>query len=133
MTTITAATNNPPVLLRRALLADAGISGGTGALLAAGAGPLSGLLGLPSGLLFWAGIVLLPFAAILVCLGTRARVSRAAAWIVVGGNVFWALASLVLLATGWVAPTMLGYAFTIFQALVVALFAELQYFGIRRS
>ena len=133
MTTITAATNNPPVLLRRALLADAGISGGTGALLAAGAGPLSGLLGLPSGLLFWAGIVLLPFAAILVYLGTRARVSRQAAWIVVGGNVFWALASLALLATGWVAPTMLGYAFTIFQALVVALFAELQYFGIRRS
>ena len=133
MTTITAATNNPPVLLRRALLADAGISGGTGALLAAGADPLSGLLGLPSGLLFWAGIVLLPFAAILVYLGTRARVSPAAAWIVVGGNVFWALASLALLATGWVAPTMLGYAFTIFQALVVALFAELQYFGIRRS
>ena len=133
MTTITAATSNRPVLLRRALLADAGISGGTGALLAAGADPLSGLLGLPPGLLFWAGIVLLPFAAILVYLGTRARVSRAAAWIVVGGNVFWALASLVLLATGWVAPTMLGYAFTIFQALVVALFAELQYFGIRRS
>ena len=133
MTTTAAATTNPPVLLRRALLADAGISGGTGALLAAGAGPLSGLLGLPPGLLFWAGIVLLPFAAILVYLGTRARVSRQAAWIVVGGNVFWALASLALLATGWVAPTMLGYAFTIFQALVVALFAELQYFGIRRS
>src|SRR5262245_1170629 len=134
MTTITTATTSTaPVLLRRALLGDAVISGGTGALMAGAAGPLSGLLGLPAGLLFWAGIVLLPFAAILVYLGTRARVSRPAAWIVVGCNVLWAVASLALLATGWVAPTALGYGFTIFQALVVALFGELQYFGLRRS
>jgi hypothetical protein len=65
MTTITAASTTAPTLLRRALLADAIISGGTGALMALAAGPLSGLLGLPAGLLLWAGIVLLPFAAAL--------------------------------------------------------------------
>jgi hypothetical protein len=35
--------------------------------------------------------------------------------------------------TGWVAPTWLGYAFVLVQAVVVALFAELQFFGLRRA
>ena len=132
MTTLTVQRSTPN-LLRRALLADAIISGATGALMALAATPLSGLLGLPAALLFGAGAVLLPFAAFLLYLATRTRVPRAAAWSVVGCNVLWAVASLALLATGWMDPTALGYAFTIFQALAVALFAELQYFGIRRS
>jgi hypothetical protein len=46
--------------------------------------------------------------------------------------VLWAAASGLLLASGWVAPTALGYAFVIGQAAVVALLGELQYVGLRR-
>src|ERR671915_386249 len=41
--------------------------------------------------------------------------------------------SVLLLLTGWVAPTALGYTFIVFQAAVVALFAELQYVGLRKA
>jgi hypothetical protein len=47
-------------------------------------------------------------------------------------NALWAAASVVLLLSGWVAPTALGYAFVIAQAAVVAVFGELQYTGLRR-
>ena len=46
--------------LKKTLLADAIVSGAAALLMAAGAGLLAPLLGLPAGLLFWAGIVLLP-------------------------------------------------------------------------
>ena len=42
----------------------------------------------------------------------------------------WA-ASVVLF--GFVAPTLLGYAFVIAQAIVVGVFAELQFIGLRRQ
>ena len=35
--------------------------------------------------------------------------------------------------TGWIAPTVIGYAFIVFQAVVVGAFAELQYVGLRRT
>jgi hypothetical protein len=38
-----------------------------------------------------------------------------------------------LLFTGWVDPTGIGQAFVVFQALVVAGFAEMQYLALRRS
>jgi len=34
---------------------------------------------------------------------------------------------------GWVEPSLFGYVFVIGQALVVALLAELQWFGLRQS
>lgn len=120
-----------PNFLRRALLLDAAISGATGAMLALGAGFADELLGLPTALLREAGIVLLPFAAALLWLATRSRMPRAAVWTVVATNGAWAAASLLLLATPWVAPTALGYAFVIAQALIVAGFGELQALGLR--
>ncbi|MGE0726318.1 MAG: hypothetical protein AB7O45_18235, partial [Alphaproteobacteria bacterium] len=91
------------------------------------------LLGLPAALLRGAGIVLLPFAALVAWLGTRREVARGAVWAVVVVNALWAIDSIVLLLTGWVAPTGLGIAFVVFQAVVVAGFAELQWMGLRRS
>ena len=49
-----------------------------------------------------------------------------------GYNLLWALDSLLLLTTGWVAPTLWGYLFTVVQALAVVAFAGLQYAGLRR-
>ncbi len=48
-------------------------------------------------------------------------------------NVLWAVDSLMLLLSGWVAPNVLGYAFVVAQAVVVAVFAEIQYSGLRKE
>jgi hypothetical protein len=118
--------------LRRALLADAIVSGATGLMMALGAGLTHGLLGLPEALLREAGIVLLPYAAFVGFVGTRERFPVPAVWAVIICNVVWATGSVLLLVSGLVAPKLLGYAFVVAQAVVVALFAELQYFGLRR-
>jgi hypothetical protein len=121
------------LFLRRALLLDALASGATGLLLIAAAGLLEGLLGLPAALLRGAGLVLVPYVALVIFTGTRADISHAAVWAVIVANVLWAAASALLLVSGWVAPTVLGYAFVVGQAAVVALLGELQYIGLRRG
>lgn len=118
-------------LLGRSLLLDGVVSGATGALMFLAATPLAGLLGLHERLLRVAGFSLLPFAALLVFLAVRPRVSRPLVLGIVGYNLLWAVDSILLLTTDWVAPTALGYAFTVFQAVAVAGFAVLQYVGVR--
>jgi hypothetical protein len=119
--------------LRRVLLADAATSAAAGLLMAFGAGPVAGLLGIPAGMLRPAGLALLPFAGFVLWLATREALPRAAVWAVVLCNALWAVECLLLLATGWISPTPLGVAFVLVQAATVALFAELQYLGLRRS
>jgi hypothetical protein len=125
--------SHPPAFLRFALLADALVSGATGLAMFAGAGLVDALLGLPAPLLRYAGLVLLPYAAAVGWIGLREDRPRAAVWAVVAVNALWAAGSIALLTGGWVSPTLLGHAFVIFQAVVVALFAELQYVGLRRT
>lgn len=122
-----------PLFLRRVLLADAATGILTGMLLALDAGFLEPLLGLPATLLRDAGIVLLPLAAFVGYVGLRKELSRRLVWVVIAFNMLWVADSAVLLMSGWVAPTFLGKAFIIVQALAVALFAELEYFGLRRA
>jgi hypothetical protein len=124
-------TFNP--FLRRVLFVDAAVSGAAGLLMAAGAPFLSPLLGLPRGLLFWAGLALFPFVAMLIAVARRGEASRLVLIDIVAINALWAAASLGLLVSGAVAPTLLGYAFVIAQALAVALLAELQLVGFRRT
>lgn len=119
--------------LRNVLLADAAASAATGVLMALGAGFLAPVLGLPSILLCEAGIILLPFAVLVAWIAARKPPVRGWVWAVVVCNALWVLDSIVLLMSGWVAPTVLGQAFVIAQAVVVALFAELEYFALRRS
>lgn len=118
-------------LLGRSLLLDGVVSGATGGLMFLAAGPLAGLLGLDERLLRIAGFSLLPFAALLLFLAVRPQVSRPLVWGIVGYNLLWAVDSLLLLTTDWVAPTALSYAFTVFQAVAVAGFAILQYVGLK--
>ena len=120
-------------LLRQALVADATTSAACSLLMLIGAGPLSGILGLPEMLLRIAGVVLLPYAAFIGWLGVREAISRPVAWAVVLGNALWVADSVLLLMSGWVSPTSAGYAFVIAQALVVLMYAEFQYVGLRRS
>jgi hypothetical protein len=123
----------PNTFLRYALLADAIASGATGLLMIAGAGLLEGLLGLPVALTREAGLVLVPYVAFVAWVGTRETISRPAVQGVIALNVLWFLGSAGLLMSGWVAPTLPGYAFVIAQAVVVGVFAELQFIGLRRA
>jgi hypothetical protein len=125
-------TLHPTPFLRFALLGDAAASGATGLLLAAGAGALASLLGLPEGLLRVAGLVLLPYAAFVAWLGTRSGgVPRNALRAVVAINLLWAIDSALLLAMGPVSPNGLGTAFVLAQALVVLGFAAMQWTALR--
>jgi hypothetical protein len=118
--------------LRYALIADAAVSGATGLLMIAGAGLLADFLNLPFALLREAGLVLVPYVAFVAYVGTRERISRAAVWAVIAANLLWAAASALLLLSGWIAPNLLGTLFVVVQAVAVALFAELQFMGLRR-
>ncbi len=125
-------TLHPTPFLRFAQLGDAAASGATGLLLAAGAGSLASLLGLPEGLLRAAGLVLLPYAAFVAWAGTRdGGVPRNAVRAVVAVNLLWALDSALLLALGPVTPNGLGVAFVLAQALAVLGFAGLQWTALR--
>lgn len=126
------ATTNSQSAARRALGVDAAATAGLGVLLVAAAGALEPVLGLPAGLLRWAGLVLVPFAAVLGYLASRPRVSGRAMWAIIGCNVLWAADSMLLLASGWVQATALGVAFVAAQGLAVAAFAWLEYAGVRR-
>lgn len=119
--------------LRRALLVDAVMTGATGILLMVGASTLDGLLELPAGLMFWAGLGLLPFAFYVAQLGRQERPSRGAVVAVVVCNVLWAIDSVLIVAVGIVDPNLLGVVFVVAQALAVAAFAELQFIGLRRA
>jgi hypothetical protein len=123
----------PSSLLRKALLTDAVLTGLTGLTLAFAAEPLAVLLGLPAGLLRGSGVLLVPVAALVAWLGTRKRVYRPLVFAVIACNALWALDSILLLLSGWVEPTALGEVLTVGQALLVALLAELQFVGLRRS
>lgn len=122
-----------PSFLRRVLLADAAASAATGLLMTLGAGFLAPVLGLPETLLHYAGLVLLPFAALVAVLATRAQPPRAGVWAVVIVNALWVGDSFLLLLSGWVTPGALGQAFVVAQAIAVALFAELEYFALRKA
>jgi hypothetical protein len=119
--------------LRLVLLADAVATIATGALLAGASAQLESWLRIPAALLFYAGLVLLPYGAFVFYLASQDRVSRGTLWAVIGCNAVWAIDSLLLLATGWIAPSTLGYVFVVGQAVIVAAFCELQFTAVRRG
>ena len=123
----------PTPFLRHVLLADAGISATVGALMAAGAGPLQRLTGLPATLLIPAGLALLPYAAYLVWAATRRTLPRAAVWVPIVLNAIWAVDCAIVAFGGAYAPSAQGMAFLAVQAATVLAFAELEFIGLRRA
>jgi hypothetical protein len=120
-----------PNFLRYVLWSDVIASGATGLLMIAAAGVLESFLGLPSTLTREAGLILMPYVAFVAFVAISAQISRAAVWVIIAANAAWTIGSFGLLVSGVVAPTALGYAFVIAQALVVATLAMLQYAGLR--
>lgn len=96
-------------------------------------GQMAQLTGLPPALLAYSGEFLLLYAALVALLSTRVPLPRPLIWLLVAGNLGWALACLLLLVSGSVTPTPLGTAYVLVQALTVCVLADLQFFGLRRQ
>jgi hypothetical protein len=119
--------------LRLVLLADAITCTATGLMMMIGSDALEQSLGLPAALLRYAGFSLLPFAVFLLYLAARQQSSASPVWAAILLNALWTVDSLLILVTGWVAPTEVGYVLVIAQALGVAMLAALEYVGLRKS
>jgi uncharacterized protein YjeT (DUF2065 family) len=124
---------HPSLFLRRAILADAIVSGVMALLLTFDARMLAPLLNLPEALLRETGLFLIAYAALVGWLGTRSSMPKMLVGIVIAGNAAWTLGSIALLFSGAVTPNLLGEAFVAIQAVATGVFAELQYIGLRRS
>jgi hypothetical protein len=119
--------------LRLVLFADAATCFASAVLMIAGSTVLGQLLEMPSKLFSYAGISLLPFTAVLLYMTSRERLSPVVLWTVIVLNALWTVDSFLIVATGWVTPNELGYAFVGTQALAVAMFAGLEYAGLKKS
>ncbi len=117
--------------LKKALVADATVSGAVGLLSLAGARWLDSRLDLPTGLLAGSGAIAITYAVGLVMLGSRDRIPTSGARLVVGGNVAWAVACLVLLFSGWIEPNVFGAALILVHLVGALLFAEIQAMALR--
>lgn len=122
-----------PLFLRNVLRADAASSLGCGALQVAFTGALVPLLGLSPALLLQTGWFMLAYGAAIACLSSRQPLPRTLVWLVVAGNLGWAVACVGLLVSGQVQPTSLGIAYVALQAVTVAVLAELQFSGLRAT
>ena len=75
---------------------------------------------------------LLADAAVLAWLAARSAVPRAMLWLLVAGNLIWAVECAALPLLGFVAPNGWGIALLAVQAVAVAAFAELYIIALRR-
>jgi hypothetical protein len=127
----TAATPRPTprVTLGQWLVIDTLTCIAFGTLLVAAAAPLSTLLGLPQSLLFYAGLVLFPCAA-LMALAAR-TLARPLVLLVVAGNAAWIAASIAVIFA--FAPTGMGLVFVTLQAAAVGALAIAEWRGATSS
>jgi hypothetical protein len=123
---------NSPAFLRRVLALDSASCLALGLLLALGAGPLAELFGLGERLLFGAGLLLLPLAAFIAWLASRAVPPAPLVWLVIVGNLAWTAESFLLISTEAGRTTALGTAFVAAQAAAVLAVTALEYAGLRR-
>jgi hypothetical protein len=123
----------PSLFLRRALLADTIFSGVGAVMFSLAASELAPLFNLPEALLLETGLFLIAYTALVGWMSTRQSLPRILVGIVVVGNAAWTLASIALLFSGAVTPSLLGEAAVVAQAIATGTLAELQYIGLRRS
>ena len=119
--------------LRKALLADAVVSGAASLAMIAGADFTHGLLGLPSALLFWAGVASIPFVTLLAMMVRAGRAPGSLIVAVIVTNLAWVAGSLFVAFGPAFAPSLLGQVFVVTQAAIVGVFAQLQIVGLRRA
>ena len=119
--------------LSKILIVDASTCAVMGVLLAFGSRQMSALTAIPPALLFYAGLSLFPVAVFMAAVAARPAIQPTIGWLAVWGNALWIAASVLLLASGWIAPNALGIAFIAGQALAVAGLAWLEHLALRGS
>jgi hypothetical protein len=92
---------------------------------------LSERLGLAATLLADTGIFLLLYGAVVLFLATRIRVASATVWLLIAGNMAWAVACIAILIGGAAELTLFGKGYVVLQASAVAILAQLQYAALR--
>lgn len=124
-------TQNSNTVLSNILLLDAATCVAAGALMTFGSNLVAGLTAIPAPLLYWAGLILFPIAALMVYAGLQATPPRPLVWLIVVGNIGWVAASLALFAV--IAPSAFGYVFIAAQAAAVAVLALLEHSALQRD
>ena len=119
--------------LRKVLLTDAAVSGAAGLAMIGGADLTHDLLGLPSALLFWSGVALIPFITVLVMIVRAGSAPSGAIPAIIVINFAWVAGSLFVAFGPVFSPSLFGQVFIVAQAAIVGVFAELQIVGLRRS
>ncbi|MFC3127511.1 hypothetical protein ACFOD4_20810 [Pseudoroseomonas globiformis] len=112
--------------LRALLSLDALSCAAMGTALLAAPVQLGRWMALPPALLREAGLALLLIAAFVAWLASRPTVPRWGLSLVVAGNGFWAMGSVLLPMLGLVSPSLPGWLFLLGQAGAVALLAWLE-------
>jgi hypothetical protein len=119
-------------LLRRTLRLDGWGTGAFGVLMLAGAVPLRDPLGFPTSWSVPFGVAMLGGALVLLLIAGYPVISSRHATGVVAFNSLCVLGLLALPFSGLLELTGAGVAFVLTGALVVAVFAVLEYTGLRR-
>ena len=87
---------------------------------------------MPAAALWLIGLVLIAWAAALWTVAGRRPVPERAGWTIVALNLIWVVDSVLLVLAGWFPLTGVGTAVVLAQAAGVAVFADLQFTGLRR-
>lgn len=130
-----AAPSSPSRFLRNVLRLDALSCLACGAVQVAITAPLSRWLGFQEGLVGGTGEFLLAYGAAVGVLSALRAVPRTLAWLLVAGNLGWAVACAALLVSHYPAASAAsasGVAYVLLQAVVVAVLAGLQILALRR-
>ncbi|WP_040833447.1 hypothetical protein [Nocardia brevicatena] len=119
-------------LLRLSLRVDAVVTGVNGLAYLALSGPIESLLGLDRGIGIAIGVFLLAYAVAVAVVAAPSRISGGASAGVIAVNAAWVVGSVIATAGG-LGLTAVGVVWAVLQALVVGVFATLQYLGLRRA
>ena len=120
-------------LLKNALHGNALFSGTSGLVALLAAQSLAAFTGIESPSIFVVlGIVLILYAVDLWWVASRETINRHLAWAAILLDVLWVIGSVAILLFGWLPLTVAGSWTIALLAEVVAIFAVLQFIGLRR-
>ncbi len=121
-------------LLKKGLRGNAVFSALSGTIALIAAPALASFTGLTAPIIFYIlGVVLLVYAADLWWVSSKEPIDQRFAWAAIILDVLWILGSTLILITGWLSLTVAGRWTIFFLAEIVAIFAIIQYIGLRRE
>jgi hypothetical protein len=120
-------------LIRRILYGNAIFSGVSGLLFTVAARPIANFIGLDASLaILVLGIALVGYAVLIYMNASRAEISRSFVLFAIIGDSSWVLLSILLLVTGWISFSMEGKWAVGILAVIVDVFATLQFLEWRK-